>query len=91
MEFNNPQSTLKIKEGYFENNIADMGGCLILNQPTGSVYVDKSIFLANFGFTEFRVYIGSGSVLQSAGTSTTMIYLSRNLIALNEAEYKGYN
>ena len=89
LEFNYPESIVRVKESYFEKNIADMGACIISNQPTGTLIVDNNIFLENIGITEYRVLIGSGSVIQSAGTSSTIIKLLNNLIIFNEVEYKG--
>ena len=89
LEFNNPESIVAVRESFFERNTADMGACLISNQLAGTLLVEKNIFIENIGITEYRVLIGSGSIIQSAGTSSTIITILNNLNIYNEVEYKG--
>lgn len=89
LEFNNPDSIVAVKESFFEKNSADMGACIISNQLTGTLIAEKNIFIENIGITEYRVLIGSGSIIQSAGTSSTIINIINNLNIYNEVEYKG--
>ncbi len=89
LEFDNPLSFVAFRNNYFEKNTGDMGACLLPNQPSGTVLVENNVFIENFGYTEARVFIGSGSVLQTAGTPSTYIKFYNNLNIFNDVEYKG--
>lgn len=90
IDFNDPKSELMISSSYFKNISADMGACIVTNNPTGIVYVENNIFIENRGVTEWKVLIGSGSVLRSGEARNTIIKYSHNLAAFNEVENKGF-
>lgn len=87
--FNHPNGQIMISYSYFQNNSADMGACLVTNNPTGTVYVKNNVFLENRGVTEWKVLIGSGSVLRSGESRDSIVDFSQNLVAFNEVEFKG--
>jgi hypothetical protein len=89
MYFNHPLSKMRIANCFFTNLSADLGACILANHVSGELIVEKNVFIENFGITEWRVLIGAGSVLQTAGTSATKIYFSGNIILFNVVEYTG--
>ena len=88
-DFNDPKSELLIYESYFKNISADMGSCIVANNPSGTVNVENNIFLENRGVSEWKILIGSGSVLLSGESRNGIINFRNNLVAFNEVENKG--
>lgn len=89
MDFNDPKSEVIVSYSYFFNNTADMGTCFYANNPTGTLYIERNVFIENKAITEFRVLIGSGSILTTGGFENILIKFYHNLNFFNQVEYKG--
>ena len=88
--FNDPNSQLIVSNSYFFNNTADFAACFAANNPTGTLHLEKNIFIENIGRTEFRVSIGSGSILlSSVGSPNTFVKYYHNINLFNQVECKG--
>ena len=89
-QFNHPSSLITVSNSYFFNNSADFGGGIDACHVSGTMEVIRTVFIANFAWTQWKVLIGSGAAIQMSGATGTIVNSRENLYLLNIIEYKGY-